>query len=450
MGNKRKKKSFGRRRREVNVQQNRIEVEENADTVPQKTIVDINNDCLERVFEHLDFRDLIHVAEANKHLGVAAEAVFVRKLKRRLIAVKIGRSLLAFRAIRLFGQSVSAIHLKIKRKFLREKFFVHVNEYCRKTLNTFRIFGNDSNIFGAAKHRFENFEEFSSSEGKLGPGCEHFKRLFPRLRQLTFIDNDIVEPKYIHKTFPHLAFTFEYSFNLEPPKLLKLNMSGIDFQRIASLNPHIQSIALNGYLNPSIWEVLNTELKNLKSISICYSPKHVVCYNSLIRFNNVEIFDVLCKLDYSKVTPKNVFSFKRLKNMKVRCYKNQLEGWLDFILAHPTIEVLVIDLTWMDEYQTCLENLHHKLNRVRQNTQFITLQMDYFEYFGEEGDKSDMLGLKKYLEAQKWFDRFSVVFSGHEFAEVDDLMENTPRIKNYEIKKYNLIEKPYVDFDKRE
>ena len=210
MGKRSRRESFDKSQ---TVKQNRIETDSNAETATQTKIVDIDNYCLERIFELLAFRDLVYVAEANKYLGAAAATVFKRKLKKRTIiiefdcypniviydnAICIHDSLLAVQMIRRFGQSIFAIQLKFSRdRSLDGKFFVHVNEYCHKTLNNLLTSGDYSKTFSAAKYSFENVDEFILHKGAIGPGCEHFNRLFPHLRQLTFVDTFILDWKCI-------------------------------------------------------------------------------------------------------------------------------------------------------------------------------------------------------------------------------------------------------------
>lgn len=86
----------------------------------QKKTIDINNDCLERIFKYFEFRDLTNLAEANKNLKITAEMAFKYKLKSRMIIVHpsyglssdidiydnalcIRIPLLAAKIIRLFG-----------------------------------------------------------------------------------------------------------------------------------------------------------------------------------------------------------------------------------------------------------------------------------------------------------------------------------------------------------
>lgn len=61
------------RRKKPSFENREMVSEENAIVSSSKEIVDVNNDCLERVFEHLNIFDLINVAEASVHLKVATE-----------------------------------------------------------------------------------------------------------------------------------------------------------------------------------------------------------------------------------------------------------------------------------------------------------------------------------------------------------------------------------------
>lgn len=49
------------------------------------TLVTINNDCKELIFEHLEVKDLVNIAETNKELKTAVCAVFRRKYGNKII-----------------------------------------------------------------------------------------------------------------------------------------------------------------------------------------------------------------------------------------------------------------------------------------------------------------------------------------------------------------------------
>lgn len=481
----RTKKRLYEKYRQRNTKRNRLENKENddAESTVRKTLIDLDNDCLEHLFQFLEFRDIINVAEANAHLKVAANAVFVRKLKKRLVIVESDPNLdarhpdvgnyedaisiytmpLAVKTIRNFGSSIAGMQLKIKTSdFLREKFFLHVNEYCHKALNTLQVFGDHSSIYGRVDHPFGNVERFYSCSGAIGPGCEQINRVFPRLSQLKFIDNDILDLKPIAQTYPNLeAFAFNYDWEF-PNNFIASNLI-----TIMTLNPQIESFELLSYHDPRIWQLIDAQLRNLKSIRASYFPDHAHSVNGApIRFNHTEVFEVISRHGLSAVNPLNMFSFKNLKTLTVKCWDEESDMWLDFVIAHPTIERLEIRIVaptaWM-MYADTFKKIRGKMEKVSQRTKFISLQMNGF-LFNEHRFKGDTLKLLKFIAAQKWFKTVCVIFkfssiydSFDELAGMEGFMENvskmcgkTPKLRSltkmYKINKHILSDKVYIDF----
>ncbi|XP_055297613.1 uncharacterized protein LOC129566086 [Sitodiplosis mosellana] len=387
-------------------------------------------------------------------------------------AIYIYREFLAVQLIRRFGQSVSRIHLKLKTKkviflksvrdqrdiqigSLRENLFLHVNEYCHKTLNDLLIWRHNDLLiwgdshrvhaltFGAVKHPFENVEKFSFHKGTVGAGFEHFNRLFPRLRQLEVVDSfSIPDWKHIAHTFPNLnAFTFNNDSGF--PKYFTDSY----LKTFITLNPQLESTELIGYYEPSIWEFVNAELKNLRSIYASYSPPHAQHFkDGPIQFNTVETFDVLSEKGTDKHSI-DIFSFKRLKNMRVSCYKDQLEVWLDFILAHPTVEYLsirIIDGWKMRDILDEFGKVRQKLIKVRQNTKFISLRLrDSFFY------PSDIKNPTKFSELYQWFDKIFVNFD-RRFPRMEEFCTIMPQFKKCKMTKNVLAEYTRVNFEECE
>lgn len=128
--------------------------------------------------------------------------------------------------------------------------------------------------------------------------------------------------------------------------------------------------------------------------------------------------------------------------MNVRCTTDQLEEWIDFVLAHPTIEELVIDHSGsVGDYLDLTGKLHQKLNKMRQYVKFTTLRTIYVDYRTK---------IKEHLEHQKWFDRIS--FLTHSDSEFQDILEfgKMSQLKNYKIKQHFLMLDKCVVFEKYE
>lgn len=466
---KRKKRSFERYRR-LKAKRNRMETENNyasPDSVPGTTIVDVNYDCLGHVFFYLDFTDLINVADANNHLRVAAQMEFDRRLKQRMItafliwplyspnkeqfyemefydnAIRICVPLLAFKSIRLFGHYVSEIHLNIDKNSLKEKFLLHVNKYCHETLNIFKIYGdfygNYSKSFGLLKHPFGNVEKFRCND--VGPECVHLNRLFPRLRDLMICS--LSDPKYILQTFPNLETFFTRNYGT--------TFTVSDLKAFTSLNPQLENFGIRG-CHPRIWENIHTELKNLKSIKMDFFPFKPLS-DAPIPFNNVETCYMSCTIwNELKVKPIDMFFFERLKKLTVDCWIrfNQLEDWLDFILAHSTIEELeiVLDSNNRPSLRKIFKKLHEKLEKARQNIKFITLKI-YSDTFFEREKK-----ILKFLKANQWITKLSLKFGYDDLfkclSEMERISEVILQNKQFKVKKNIIYGCMSIDIEKFE
>lgn len=210
-----------------------------------------------------------------------------------------------------------------------------------------------------------------------------------------------------------------------------------DLEEIASLNPQIENFTFDRYQNPHTWQIINTKLKNLKSINVFYSY-HVNSFKGAsIQFNNIKNFQVKCLPSISFIAnPFNVFSFKCLKNMTVVCDTNVLELWLNFILDHQKIENLIIELfdkcplLQLSKYFQCV---HKKLKRISKNTKFLTLRL--FSKIFHSSIGSNINEIPTLLKTHQWIDRLSIIFDNSSYflrnvSEMEIFIENVPNIEN--------------------
>lgn len=469
--NKRKKQSV-RSSGPKKVKRNQAEVEKSAADYSNRStlIVEVNNDCLERVFDFLEFQELINVAEANTHFQTAARIVFARKLKQRIVLVDIGDTyiapqeremthpgiviypnaicirspLLALKTIRLFCTTIPKISLKLPDDVsLRQKFFVHVNQYCYKTLKVLHISGDHSvmtPIFSAAKYPFKSVEQLTYDGATAGPGHEHLTRLFPHLSQITLNNIAVVNSQYLFQTFPNLDSVTLCSSIIDRSCFDgRKYFIDNDLETIMNLHPQLQSFGLVGYGNMRIWSLINAKLKHLKHVCASFAPEDKWSKKSKIVFENVETLEVRLDLHSSRARPVHIFSFKRLRKLVLKdCISHfELGLWMDFVLAHPSIEELVI----LNVNTKCLRHVNTKLNEVCQITKSVSYQMNSNTFKGCGDFEKNLKDLPTFLENHQWFTAFSVKLYFFNLAKVEMFYENIPPIKNYKIqKKYQFNE----------
>lgn len=77
------------------------------------------------------------------------------------------------------------------------------------------------------------------------------------------------------------------------------NVGFDDLKTIATLNPQLQSYSLSDYRDMRIWDVIKAELQNLKRICTSFSliDAQERFKGPPMKFNNVEIFDVISDHD---------------------------------------------------------------------------------------------------------------------------------------------------------
>lgn len=143
----------------------------------------------------------------------------------------------------------------------------------------------------------------------VGPGCEHFNRLFPRLRKWYIWIN--VWKLWIQNTFSKRFLTSD-TFSNHAYDVCKFIKSDVNI--IITLTPQLQTFELSGYTDPPIWENINRNLKNLKSIEMFYNPLKVPLTGTSFLFNTVGICHVYTFRSGSLTTKAiDVFSLKCLK-----------------------------------------------------------------------------------------------------------------------------------------
>lgn len=109
-------------------------------------LIDINIDCLEKIFAHASFDDFINIAHTNKQLKVAADLAFAKKYRNKQFnfyarhernrtkesdnMMFICDPKVALRLLRSFGHVISKMEFHAQNKRLFNKVLRYTNEYC--------------------------------------------------------------------------------------------------------------------------------------------------------------------------------------------------------------------------------------------------------------------------------------------------------------------------------
>lgn len=321
-------------------------------------IVDVNIDCLERVFNHLDLIDLINMADKNKHLGQATSRIFDRKYKGKTVllqsrefysiwaqdpivitndAIVIRKPKLAFQMLRLFGCLISKLFMdalhptKVDKELLN-----YVNEYCSESLKSFTLKNRDL-TYTDAKKPYTNVEEFSMVSRIIGFQASEFKDTFPYLRRLELIRTRFSNHTRFAIQFHHLE---HLKISIGVNKGYEITKS--DAKKIIQLNPQLQSLSVSGEFYLKFWAYASKQLKQLKILELGYDRNKIQKFpTEPIRFECIETLKLNMIYSHTKWNPEKIFSFNQLKEFTIIGYDLD-DSWINFTIENPTIEKLNI------------------------------------------------------------------------------------------------------------
>lgn len=173
-------------------------------------IVDLIDDCLVKVFEHLDSQCLFNVAIANTRLRPLAAYIYKRKYGEHLVcpyvhSTPICPDGLAFSSleedsnvIEVYGLKTSLLFLRLFGKFIRdltvdsgssneivdERLHNYISTYCADTLNRFSFIVMPDNTTKLFAKPFANVKILDMQYAVFGEEFASFPHLFPNVRHL--------------------------------------------------------------------------------------------------------------------------------------------------------------------------------------------------------------------------------------------------------------------------
>lgn len=172
-------------------------VDKDANTMTKLT--DVNTDCLQIVFNYLNLRDLLNIADANKHLKSAAEFVFARFFGKKTIflrvmfaysddllemsqqKIEINALKTSLQLMRCFGALISKLEYDYSIESFpkhRNKLDWYINEYCAESLRDIEFFTISEEVFENIEKSFLNVKSLRFNYCTLGMFFSLYRNLF--------------------------------------------------------------------------------------------------------------------------------------------------------------------------------------------------------------------------------------------------------------------------------
>lgn len=320
-------------------------------------LTEINIDCLESIFDRLNFIDLLNIADTSSSLKGAAELVFARKYGKQKFwldldhhcsiptlceqqnVIKISDSKTCLQILRCFGEKICNLHL-IGDKFIpstREmnhiiRLLDYVKKFCRKSVKKITFEKFSAIVLSHINDEFSNVEKVHFKYCCVEKTLNHFNRLFPSARSLELLWTDVGGTKL------HIPNLEELEINI-PISLNRFQMENI--KAIVESNQQLKCLKIYIGWDREFLQNISKQLKSVNSLEIGYTFNDLHQFDDkVIHFNSVHHFTL--RSNGPAVAPKIIFSFDLLEEftLETNCWWN--EENISLVSMHKSITKLII------------------------------------------------------------------------------------------------------------
>lgn len=313
----------------------------------------LDDHCLEKICEYLNFIDLLNLADTNQRLKRVTEAIFQRSYSGKLININTFflfntlepsqsetcwsenfdnvcalKSTLQF--IRCFGHLITKFEVQYTNICSkRDMISRYISQFCSDSLKVIKFYDIKESDFDDINQPFTKVKDVEFVDCRVGKNLSRFHSWFPKMQSLILSCSDLAEPINIATHFSSLQ---------------NLSLSGFTepnyFKNIIAafrLNPQLKRLELGSFFKDAKFiQYISKYLQNLNSLKINWDLNSVCnLENEVISFKNVKEFK-LC-LYRNKPLPQLPFWFEQLEGfvLKTGCKLNH--NFIDFLLKHSEI-----------------------------------------------------------------------------------------------------------------
>lgn len=264
-------------------------------TIDALKIDDMKQKVLVKIFEWLDFPDLLNVANASLKLRGAAGQIYVQNYTQKLVkfngdalglnihetstAFEIHDARTCLKMFRAFGALIVRLHLNFHGIEVRriQAISQTLNDYCAETLNALEWHHSPAN---AIFKKFPKLTELRLKKGTLAGKMVQITEMFPRLCVLELSHMEVADRKCIERTCPKLV-------RLKVHIVLR---SGIDFLKsnvkiALKMNPQIRSLCVGLGCDAELLPYINDMLPLLNVLEI-QQPRRQLFDTDILNVSN--------------------------------------------------------------------------------------------------------------------------------------------------------------------
>lgn len=364
MGNSPTKLSIGRRSKPV---KRSLKLTDDAQCDQKKPkieaeplrLVDINEDCLRHIFEHLDLQDLVNVAESHVQFVPAATGAFLRyhRMQKRVFINLSNISCenddcLEIRDdnIAAFFHHFGAIVSNLMINFLGSKKVEVGNllqKYCSDSIVNLDLAFCSRDDFQSIDKPFTKVEKLTIIESTLSENLSQLNTWFPSLTKLELIYANFAQPKQIEVNFAHLEHLEIYNLEMDLPEPT--------LREVFRLNPQLKTLVLLCDYGIDFLRLLSRKLPQLEELELWAPKNRFSNFNDeKIHFKSVKKFTLNADSHRGSFVVNMPLGFNGLQELTFDGF-NQFKGQLlDFVMECKDLRKLKL-MPFIDDWDdlTC-------------------------------------------------------------------------------------------------
>lgn len=315
-------------------------------------LVDINNDCLESIFELLDIGDLINVAEADDRFIQAAQSVFSRCHRKKSVTsyndsmshiyndyINVEIDSIAA-CLCHFGHLISSLSIDFNFEH-RTDIERAIQKYCKEPLTTLNLKFCHERQFETLNKPFVNVQNLRIDYSAINSDLSQLSRWFPNLASLELYYVQLPRSEFVEVHFSHLERLTIYS---SLPLYETLS-------KMIHLNPQLKSLALYCYYSQQLMESISTQLVELQELALWTPMDGFRRFDGQsFQFTSVTKFTLY---GYRPTSPIHCvpFEFSQLQELNLIDFNVYHPHILKFVDDHSSANILrlVSSIHWTDD-----------------------------------------------------------------------------------------------------
>lgn len=329
---------------------------------------DLNTDCLQAIFAHLDFVDLLNLADASKKLKECAGLLYARKHESKQVRCfqvnpKSSRTIQFFNTIieikdlktslqilRCFGNFIHSLEIfsnnrevnEFKRNFSPSHIISYANRYCSESLIDISFSFVEEKSTECIEKPFSCIEKVEFNCCMLGIKVTHFNNYFPNINNLRLYCNQFSNDWCFVQCLPMLkSLTIDATSNdKSTPGFCKIDNVSV-FLR---LNPQLRHLKLFSSISMQFFGYLSESLPKLESLdvrcggdSLCEYTGDPIHFKSL-KTITIRILSTNHNLSLSKIP----LSFEHLEEFKLDASIIVKDALSEFFSQHSSIRKMYL------------------------------------------------------------------------------------------------------------